>query len=118
MAARNRPRSGIPKDDASDAHEERTMWNTIVNDLRKLKQLQVRAAEVAKQQVDLETKMGKCKPTSFHVMICEKEKSFLGILKIWMCLLMLLIWCVGDSLPRQLALVYSGILPWKSVAMF
>ena len=44
-----------------DAHEERTMWNTIVNDLRKLKDVHARAAEVAKMQIDLESKMGKCK---------------------------------------------------------
>lgn len=60
MAARNRPRGGLPKDDVSDAHEERTMWNTIVNDLRKLKQVHTRAAEVAKLQVELEAKMGRC----------------------------------------------------------
>lgn len=60
MAARNRPRGGLVKDDAADAHEERTMWNTIVNDLRKLKTVHARAAEVAKLQIDLETKIGKC----------------------------------------------------------
>ena len=61
MAARNRPRNGLGKDDGSDAHEERTMWNSIVNDLRKLKTLHARASEVAKQQVDLEAKIAKCK---------------------------------------------------------
>ena len=59
MAARNRPRNGLAKDDAPDAHEERTMWNTIVNDLRKLKSIQARAADVAKQQVELEAKIAK-----------------------------------------------------------
>ena len=59
MAARNRPRNGLAKDDGADAHEERTMWNSIVNDLRKLKTLQTRAAEVSKQQVDLEAKISK-----------------------------------------------------------
>ena len=61
MAARNRPRGSLVRDDAPDAHEERTMWNTIVNDLRKLKDIHTRAAEVAKEQVELELKMGKCK---------------------------------------------------------
>ena len=37
------------------------MWNSIVNDLRKLKTLQTRAAEVSKQQVDLEARISKCK---------------------------------------------------------
>lgn len=60
MAARNRPRGTLVRDDLPDAHEERTMWNTIVNDLRKLKEVHTRAAEVAKLQVELESKMGKC----------------------------------------------------------
>ncbi len=42
------------------------MWNTIVNDLRKLKDMHTRAAEVAKEQVELELKMGKCKLSSFE----------------------------------------------------
>ena len=61
MAARSRPRGSLVRDDAPDAHEERTMWNTIVNDLRKLKEIHTRAAEVAKEQIELELKMGKCK---------------------------------------------------------
>ena len=60
MAARNRPRNGLAKEDAPDAHEERTMWNTIVNDLRKLKSIQSKAAEVATKQVELEAKISKC----------------------------------------------------------
>ena len=60
MAARNRPRGGLPKDETADAHEERTMWNAIVSDLRKLQGLHSRAAEVTKLQVELERKMGKC----------------------------------------------------------
>ena len=47
------------KDDASDAHEERNMWSQIVTDIKKLKQIHARAAEVAKLQVDMEAKMGK-----------------------------------------------------------
>lgn len=64
MAARNRPRGNLGRDDMPDAHEERTMWNTIVNDLRKLKEVHARAAEVAKMQVELESRMGKCKYVS------------------------------------------------------
>lgn len=59
MAARNRPRNGLAKDDALDAHEERNMWNQIVNDLRKLKGIQARAADIAKQQIDLEARLAK-----------------------------------------------------------
>ena len=61
MAARNRPRNGLVKDEASDTHEERAMWNTIVNDLKKLKTIQMRAIDVAKQQVELEAKLARCK---------------------------------------------------------
>ncbi len=64
MAARNRPRGTLAKDETPDAHEERTMWNAIVNDLRKLKGIQEKATEVAKAQVDLEAKVGKCKSAS------------------------------------------------------
>ncbi|KAL9630379.1 MAG: hypothetical protein Q9164_006447 [Protoblastenia rupestris] len=59
MAARNRPRNGLAKDEASDTHEERAMWNTIVNDLKKLKTIQMRAIDVAKQQVELEAKLAR-----------------------------------------------------------
>ena len=48
------------KEDAPDAHEERTMWNTIVNDLRKLKNIQTKAAEIGAKQVELEAKIAKC----------------------------------------------------------
>lgn len=67
MAARNRPRGGLVKDDAPDAHEERTMWNTIVNDLRKLKTIHTQAADVARRQVDLESRIGKCKFTHSRI---------------------------------------------------
>ena len=59
MAARNRPRNGLAKDDSLDAHEERNMWNQIVNDLRKLKGIQARAADIAKQQIDVEARLAK-----------------------------------------------------------
>lgn len=57
MAARNRPRAGPLKDDSADAHEERNMWNQIVNDLKRLKALQTRAAEVSKTIIEMEGRM-------------------------------------------------------------
>ena len=59
MAARNRPRNGLTKDDATDAHEERNMWNQIVTDIKKLKTTHAKAAEIAKAQVDMEARIGK-----------------------------------------------------------
>ena len=35
------------------------MWNQIVNDLRKLKGIQARAADIAKQQIDVEARLAK-----------------------------------------------------------
>ncbi|CAL8575707.1 hypothetical protein XPA_001614 [Xanthoria parietina] len=57
MAARNRPRNGPTKDDSADAHEERNMWNQIVNDLKRLKSIQASAIEVSKAIVEMEAKM-------------------------------------------------------------
>lgn len=57
MAARNRPRAGPLKDDLADAHEERSMWNQIVNDLKRLKTIQIRATEVSNLIVEMEGKM-------------------------------------------------------------
>ncbi|KAL8696191.1 MAG: hypothetical protein Q9201_007781 [Fulgogasparrea decipioides] len=54
MAARSRPRSGPLKDDSADAHEERNMWNQIVNDLKRLKAIQARATEVSTSIVNME----------------------------------------------------------------
>lgn len=61
MAARSRPRSALVKDDPTDAHEERNMWNQIVTDIKKLKQINGKAAELSAQIVEMETKMGPCK---------------------------------------------------------
>jgi hypothetical protein len=61
MASRNRPRGAFVKEDASDAHEERNMWSQIVTDIKRLRATHARAAEVAKAQIELEAKMGKCK---------------------------------------------------------
>ncbi|KAL8723874.1 MAG: hypothetical protein Q9181_007115 [Wetmoreana brouardii] len=57
MAARSRPRSGPLKDDSADAHEERNMWNQIVNDLKRLKAIQARATEVSSSIVNMEITM-------------------------------------------------------------
>lgn len=57
MAARNRPRAGPLKDDSADAHEERNMWNQIVNDLKRLKTHQMKAMEVSKMIIEMEGKM-------------------------------------------------------------
>ncbi|KAL8869969.1 MAG: hypothetical protein Q9174_003875 [Haloplaca sp. 1 TL-2023] len=56
MAARSRPRGPV-KDDSADAHEERNMWNQIVNDLKRLKTIQTRATEVSIAIPELEKKM-------------------------------------------------------------
>ena len=62
MAARNRPRTGIAKDDSADAHEERNMWNQIVTDVKKLKQINTSAAEVSARIVELEEAMTRIDP--------------------------------------------------------
>lgn len=62
MAARNRPRAGMAKDDSADAHEERNMWNQIVTDVKKLKQINAKAAEISAQIVELEAAMAKVDP--------------------------------------------------------
>lgn len=65
MAARNRPRNGPTKDDSADAHEERNMWNQIVNDLKRLKSIQASAIEVSKAIVEMEAKMAE-RMSMFH----------------------------------------------------
>jgi hypothetical protein len=52
MAARNRPRA--IKDD--DAHEERNMWNQILNDLKRCRNINSKAAEITAQIRDAEEK--------------------------------------------------------------
>ncbi|KAL8790053.1 MAG: hypothetical protein Q9195_006555 [Heterodermia aff. obscurata] len=66
MAARNRPRAGVAKDDSADAHEERNMWNQIVADVKKLKQINAKAAEISIQIVELEAAMARIDPVSGH----------------------------------------------------
>ncbi len=58
MAARNRPRGGTAKEDSADAHEERNMWNQIVADIKRLKIISARAAEVSISIKDMEASMG------------------------------------------------------------
>lgn len=55
MAVRSRPRGLPAKDD--DAHEERDMWNRILADMKRLKTVHSRAAEISKFIVDAEEKM-------------------------------------------------------------
>ena len=57
MAARSRPRAGMAKEDPADAHEERNMWNQIVNDLKRLKVIHARATEVSNAIIDTEAKL-------------------------------------------------------------
>jgi uncharacterized coiled-coil DUF342 family protein len=61
MAARNRPR--VQKDD--DAQEERTVWNQISGDLKKIKPINNKAAELAAQIQELEEKMAKSGMSTF-----------------------------------------------------
>lgn len=62
MAARNRPRAGVVKDESADAHEERNMWNQIVADIKKLKQINAKAAEISTQIVEMEAVMARVDP--------------------------------------------------------
>lgn len=62
MAARNRPRAGVSKDDSADAHEERNMWNQILTDVKKLKQINAKAADISNQIVELEAAIAKVDP--------------------------------------------------------
>ena len=58
MAARNRPRTGLAKED--HAHEEQAMWNQIVIDLKKCKAIRDKAAEVSQKIIELNESIGKC----------------------------------------------------------
>lgn len=57
MAARSRPRGGMTKEDPPDAHEERNLWNQIVQDIKRLKTIWTRAAEVSNSIKEMETSM-------------------------------------------------------------
>lgn len=58
MAARSRPRAALVKEDPTDAHEERNMWNQIVTDIKKLKQINAKADEISTQILEIEKIMG------------------------------------------------------------
>ena len=51
------------KEDPTDAHEERNMWNQIVTDIKKLKQINAKAAEISAQIVAIESNMGPSRST-------------------------------------------------------
>ncbi|KAI9705063.1 MAG: SAGA HAT/Core module component [Candelina mexicana] len=57
MAVRNRPRGLPSKDDHFEAHEERTIWNDVLREMKKLKALNTRAADVSRQIVETEKSM-------------------------------------------------------------
>lgn len=57
MAARSRPRNGTFKEDLSDAHEEKSMWEQIQRDLYKCSQLQTKQRENASKIQELEANM-------------------------------------------------------------
>lgn len=69
MARRPRPA------DPAAAHEETNMWNSILVDLKKARDLNIKSKEIIKQAVEVESTMGKC--TSFHVShICLLDVQF------------------------------------------
>ena len=79
MAARSsRPRSGPANPDRDDAHEERTMWEQITRDLRRIKAINDRAREVGKLITEKEDDMARrkficcccCSSTSHSSIIC------------------------------------------------
>lgn len=79
MAARNRPRAGMIKDDPADAHEERNMWNQILTDVKRLKQINAKAADISNQIVELEAAIAKVDPetgkgrsASFHQILASE----------------------------------------------
>lgn len=75
MAARNRPRGGLVKEDPADAHEERNMWNQIVSDLKRLKGIHARAAEVSAAIVDMESRFDGCMCTQRTTLVIYPSRS-------------------------------------------
>ena len=59
MAARNRPRNGGMKDDRDFAHEERSLWESIIRDLEKVREINIKAKTTSLAIIDKEEKMGK-----------------------------------------------------------
>ena len=64
MAARNRPRNGAIKDERDDAREERSMWESIIKDLEKVREVNAKVKATSASIVEKEEKMGKSKYTS------------------------------------------------------
>ena len=54
MSQRARPRGAPTREDPTDAHEERNIWNQILSDLKKLQEINSRAAEVSQSIVEAE----------------------------------------------------------------
>lgn len=58
----------MTKEDPADAHEERNMWNQIVNDLKRLKVIHARATEVSSAIVEMESRFDGSQYLFFDVM--------------------------------------------------
>ena len=59
MSSRNRPRSGVVKEEFGDAHEEMTMWQQIKKDIEKLSWIQKRQIQLQKEIVETEVAYAK-----------------------------------------------------------
>lgn len=70
----------MTKEDPADAHEERNMWNQIVNDLKRLKVLHARATEVSNAIVDMEAKFDGSQYSSPFVTLSHSSHAFFGLL--------------------------------------
>ena len=80
MAARNRPRNGLAKEDRDDAHEERSMWEQIIRDLEKCKTINDRAKEVTALILEKEEVVKKCKRSKLLLrpfIACFRRSFFL-----------------------------------------
>lgn len=64
MAARSRPRPAFVKEDPTDAHEERNMWNQIVTDIKKLKQINATAEKISARIIEVEKTLGPSKSSN------------------------------------------------------
>ena len=80
MAARNRPRNGAIKEDATDAHEEMAMWEQIRRDIEKLSEIQKRQKENSTKIIEMEEKMGKCTCLVLVACVCSHRGCYLTFL--------------------------------------
>jgi SAGA-associated factor 29 len=69
MAARSRPRGGVSKDDAGDAGEERNLWSGIVSDLKRIKAINAKAAEISRQIIEEEAAIGSDNCMHSHILL-------------------------------------------------